>query len=239
MCKILNRAINLKKNKVSFLTTIFSNNSEYLNDFFDSLKNQTFKDFDVIVVNDGYEKFDVIKKKYEQYLNIIEIKYSNTPAKHREQGVNFCIESHYEILIFGDSDDYFADNRVEKSIQLLKRNEIVFNDLNLFDNRGVYEEKYISNRLNNYDVIDFQFLKDKNVLGMSNTALKLKNISKVTFDPKITAVDWFFFKSLLSKGLKAIFTNETVSYYRQHGNNLVGLNREGDMYYLWWEKKKN
>ena len=64
LCKILNRAINLK-NKVSFLTTIFSNNSEYLNDF-DSLKNQTFKDFDVIVVNDGYEKFDVIKK-YEQY----------------------------------------------------------------------------------------------------------------------------------------------------------------------------
>ena len=228
----------LKKSKISFLTTIFPNNSEYLYDFFESLKVQTFKDFDVVVVNDGYERFCDIKKKYNKYLNIIEIKYSNNPAKNREQGVNFCINSNYEILIFGDSDDYFADNRVEKSIELLKNNEIVFNDLNLFDINGVYEKKYISNRLSNNDIIDFEFIKDKNVLGMSNTALKLKNVSNVKFNSKIIAVDWFFFKNLLSKGLKAIFTNQTVSYYRQHKNNLVGLNREGDMYYLWWEKRK-
>ena len=237
--QIISKVINLKKSKVAFLTTIFPNKDEYLDNFFDSLKNQTFKDFDVIVVNDNYEDFDNIRKKYKQYLNLIEIKYSNTPAKNREQGINFCIDSNYEILIFGDSDDYFGYNRVEKSIELLKNNEIVFNDLNLFNNDGVYEKKYISNRLNNYDVIDFEFIKDKNVLGMSNTAVKLKNISKVAFDPKLIAVDWFFFKNLLSKGLKAIFTNETVSYYRQYRKNLVGLNKEGDMYYLWWEKKNN
>ncbi len=230
---------NSKQNKVSFLTTVFSNNSQYLNNFFESLKTQTFKDFDVVVVNDGYEKFEDIKKKYEQSLNIIEIKYLNTPAKNRERGVNFCIDSKYETIIFGDSDDYFANNRVEKSIELLKNNDIVVNDLNLFDDKGVYEEKYMSHRLNNYDVIDIEFIKDKNIFGMSNTALKLKDVSKVSFDPEIAAVDWYFFRNLLTKGLKAMFTNETVSYYRQHENNMVGLNREGDMYYLWWEKKNS
>ena len=54
--------INLKKSKVAFLTTIFPNKDEYLDNFFDSLKNQTFKDFDVIIVNDNYEDFDNIKK---------------------------------------------------------------------------------------------------------------------------------------------------------------------------------
>ena len=229
----------MKQSKVSFLTTVFSSNSQYLTNFFDSLKNQTYKEFDVIVVNDGYKKFEEIKKKYDENLNIIEIQYSNTPAKNKERGVNFCIDSKYENLIFGDSDDYFADNRIEKSIELLKSNDIVVNDLNLFDSRGVYEKKYISNRLNNFDVVDIEFIKDKNIFGMSNTALKLKNIPKVVFDSKAVAVDWYFFKDLLSRGLKAIFTNDTVSYYRQHGNNSLGLNKEGDRYYLWWEKKKN
>lgn len=233
------KVINLKKSKISFLTSVFPNNSQYLYNFFDSLKNQTCKDFDVIVINDGYKKFNDIKKKYDQSLNIIEIQYSNTPAKNKEKGVNFCIESKYENLIFGDSDDYFAENRVEKSIELLKSNDIVVNDLNLFDNKGVYEKKYISNRLNNFDVINVEFIKDKNIFGMSNTAIKLKNISKVEFDLKTVAVDWYFFRDLLTRGLKAIFTNETVSYYRQHENNSVGLNKEGDKYYLWWEKKKN
>ena len=71
--QIISKVINLKKSKVAFLTTIFPNNDEYLDNFFDSLKNQTFKDFDVIIVNDNYEDFDNIRKKYKQSLNLIEI----------------------------------------------------------------------------------------------------------------------------------------------------------------------
>ena len=86
-------------------------------------------------------------------------------------------------------------------------------------------------------MVDLEFIKDKNIFGMTNTAIKLENICKVTFDDKIVAVDWFFFKKILKKGLKAVFTNETVSFYRQHENNSVGLCSENNKYYLWGEKK--
>ena len=71
---------------------------------------------------------------------------------------------------------------------------------------------------------------------MSNTAINLKKLTKVFFDDKIIAVDWYFFKRLLEKGLKAIFTNETITYYRQHEKNTIGLSIKKNTYKLWWEK---
>lgn len=223
--------------KIAFFSTIFPMNEEYLFDFFNSLENQTHKDFNLIIINDGYKNFEKIKTVYAQTLNIIELQHSNTPAKNREYGINYCIENDYEILIFGDSDDYFAENRVTKSLELLKNYDIVVNDLSLFDENGIYEEKYISHRVNNLSPIDLEFIKDKNIFGMTNTALKLKNIKKVNFEDTIVAVDWYFFQNMLTQGLKALFTNETISYYRQYENNTVGLSVENNTYYLWWEKR--
>ena len=229
--------IDLKLNKVSFLTTVYPMNEKYLYDFFNSLKNQTCQNFDVVVINDGYKKFDKIKNDHNQNLNIIEIPCSSTPAKNREYGINYCIDQKYEILIFGDSDDYFQNNRIQKSLELLKKTDVVVNDLSLFNNKGIYEKKYLSKRLNNLDVINFQYIKDKNIFGLTNTALKLKNIKKVVFEDEIVAVDWYFFQKILKQGFKAIFTNETISYYRQYENNSVGLSAENNKYYLWWEKR--
>ena len=118
----------------------------------------------------------------------------------------------------------------------MNKTDVVVNDLSLFNNNGVYEKKYISNRLNNLDVINPEFINDKNIFGMSNTAIKLKNIKKVSFNDNIIAVDWYFFKAILKQGLQAVFTNETESFYRQHENNMVGLRVRNNKHYLWWEK---
>ena len=228
--------IDLKLNKVSFLTTVFPKNEKYLYDFFNSLKNQTYQNFDIVVINDGYKKFDKIKDDYSQNLNIIEVRYSNTPAKNKEYGINYCIDQKYDVLIFGDSDDYFQNNRVKKSLEFLNEADVVVNDLSLFNKNGVFKKNYMSHRINNLDIIDIEFIKDKNIFGMSNTAVKLKNLPKVLFDDKIIAVDWYFFKRLLEKGSKAIFTNEIITYYRQHEKNTIGLSAKKNIYKLWWEK---
>lgn len=222
-------------NKIAFLTVVFPKNEIFLESFFNSLCSQTYKDFDLVIVNDNFKNFNNYKNLYSN-LNIIEINSNNSPAKNREKGINYCIERKYDILVFGDSDDYFKINRIEKSLELLKKADVVVNDLSLFDAKGIYEEKYLSKRLKNLDVVDPKFIEDKNIFGMSNTAVKLESIRKVTFDDKIIAVDWFFFKKILNQGCKAIFTNETESFYRQHKNNTLGLFIKNNKYHLWWEK---
>ena len=127
----------MKKKKIAFLTTIFPMEKSYLIDFFDSLLKQTFKKVDIIVVNDGFSNFDDISKQYSSELNIIELKYLNTPAKNREYGINYCIEKGYDVLVFGDSDDCFKENRIEKSLELLEDKQILVNDLTLLNENGI------------------------------------------------------------------------------------------------------
>ena len=221
---------------VAFLTTIFPMEGQFLIDFFDSLSGQTYDNFDVIVVNDGYDNFYDVKMKY-QNLSIIELPYSDTPAKNREYGINYCIKRKYDILIFGDSDDYFSNNRVELSLNMLNSNDIVVNDVSLFSDRGVYETMYISNRLSDNSKVNYSYIKNKNIFGLSNTALKINILSKVSFDKDLVAVDWYLYKGLLKNGCKAIFTNKAITYYRQHKDNTIGLQAVKGKYYLWWEQR--
>ena len=223
-------------NKVAFLTIVFPENEEFLKPFFNSLSAQTFKNFDLVIVNDNFKNLNFYINLYSN-LNIININSSNTPAKNREVGINYCLEKNYDILVFGDSDDYFKDNRIEKLLEFLIKADVVVNDLSLFDYNGIYEKNYLSNRVKNLDVIDFEFIKDKNIFGMTNTAVRLKGIERVSFSEEIISVDWYFFKRMLRKGCKAIFTNETESFYRQHKNNTAGLSVKNNKYYLWWETK--
>ena len=67
-------------NDIVLVTTIFDASIKYLDDFFKSLEIQSENKFDVLVVNDGVEKFDLFKNKFSD-LNIIEFNCSKSPAK--------------------------------------------------------------------------------------------------------------------------------------------------------------
>lgn len=219
----------LEKSKIAFFTVVFPKNEKFLLNFFNSLNDQSYKKFDLVVVNDGIENFQNYKNNFTN-LNIIDINLSCSRVKNREAGINYCIENCYDILIFGDSDDYFEFNRVEKSLELLKNNDIVVNDLTLFDESGIYQKMYLSNRLKNYQKIDFEFIKNKNIFGLSNTAIKLENLTNFNFPDDLIALDWFIFSKLLIEGKRAIFTNKTVSYYRQHELNTIGMKQSNEKF---------
>ena len=222
--------------KVAFLTTIFPTEELFLLDFLNSISKQTYKNFDLIIINDGYDNFHNIKIKYKN-LSIIELPYSSTPAKNREYGINYCIDKKYNILIFGDSDDYFSNNRVELLLSMLKDNEIVVNDVSLFDDNGVYETMYISNRIDDGSKVSYNYIKNKNIFGLSNTAVRVNILNRVKFDKDMVAIDWFLYKELLKKGCIAMFTNKAITYYRQHADNTIGLQAVKGKYYLWWEQE--
>jgi hypothetical protein len=207
---------------IAFLTTIFPQNEKFLKSFFNSLYTQTYKDFDLIIVNDNFNNLNNYKDLYPN-LTIVNINSFDTPAKNREVGINYCIENNYDILIFGDSDDYFQNDRIEKSIKILNQADIVVNDFSLFNEKTVYNQKYLSNRVKNHQIIKFEFIKNKNIFGFSNSAMRIFKQKKILIPNDLVAVDWYIFSRFLLKGLKAVFTNETISFYRQYEQNIIGL----------------
>lgn len=213
----------MKQKKIAVLTTVFPSVIEFLPDFFKSLENQTVSEFDVLVVNDGMAHFESLVEAWPK-LTIVELKAGSSIAKNREIGINTALELNYEVLIFGDSDDYFSPNRIAVCLTYLQTYAIVVNDLSLVEGKQIVKEKYISTRLRNQFEITLDDIWDKNFMGLSNTAINLEGTSKVKFDPVLIAVDWYFFSSLLLEKKSAIFVNEAVTYYRQYPGNTIGLN---------------
>lgn len=211
--------------KTVFLTTIFPASEKYLDDFFVSLQNQNYKDFDILVVNDGIYKFNSYIKRYYD-LNIIEIISEQSPAKNREAGIKKALQLGYQYIIFGDSDDYFSKNRVKNSLNALRENVLVVNDLVLFNNEDKIEG-FLSKCIKTTDY-QLEQIYNSNVFGFSNIAIQSKIIDpSFYFDEDLIAVDWYFITIiLLNQKCKMQFLSDVQTYYRQHDSNTIGMSRQ-------------
>ncbi|MCL6272034.1 glycosyltransferase [Sansalvadorimonas sp. 2012CJ34-2] len=208
--------------KIAFITTVFPSISQYMGGFFSSLMNQTYNDFDIVIVNDGLEDVGLsIPNALKQRVMILEP--GTSPVKNREILLNHTKKQGYDIAIWGDADDLFYPNRVEASVNGLKGNDIYVNELQTFG--STKEIDFVGTRLKNKTRIEHGYILDKNLFGMTNTAMRLKLIEDDFVFADVVAADWYLFSRLLSNGARAIYSNETKSHYRQHCENLVGSGR--------------
>ena len=117
---------------------------------------------------------------------------------------------------------FLSENRISESVRLLSSYDIVVNDLSLYSNGNIIE-KYLSKRINSNSKIDIDFILNKNIFGFSNTAMKLNIIDDVSLPKNLIAVDWYFFSILLLSTNNIVFTNNILTYYRQHEYNTIGI----------------
>lgn len=213
----------IDKSDVVVLTTIFDLEWTIAYDFFNSLNEQDFKEFDIFVVNDGFDKLDKIKEIFSK-LTIIETVATNSIAKNREKLVNYAI-AHYKVAVFCDFDDYFSANRVSLSISKLRQCDIIFNDVSLFRNNKITQKNRFSNDLVDGDIISLDDIIQKNYLGFSNAAINVGSFKEVKFDFDVSliAVDWYFFSLLILHCGMAQFTNKSLTFYRQHDSNIADI----------------
>ena len=98
--------------KVSIIVPVY-NVEEYLEKCLDSLINQTFKDIEIIIVNDGSpdNSEKIINKYIEKYHNIKYLKKKNGGlSSARNYGIK---HAKGEYILFIDSDDYIENNMTE------------------------------------------------------------------------------------------------------------------------------
>ena len=117
--------------KFSIIIPVY-NVEEYIKDCLESVKKQTFKDYEVIVVNDGTKdkSMDIVKNYDVKVINQENQGLSgarNTGAK----------EAKGEYIIFLDSDDWIENNLLEELSKALEDNP----DLVRFQIREVFEKK--------------------------------------------------------------------------------------------------
>jgi len=104
--------------KVSIIIPVY-NSEKYLRHCLDSITNQSFKDFEVIAINDGSTDSSLnILNEYKNILNIKILSQKNMGvAKAREIGIK---NSTSPYITFIDSDDYIDNDYLEKLVYTLE-----------------------------------------------------------------------------------------------------------------------
>ena len=209
-----------------FLTVVYPKALPYLSDVCKSAKLQTRQDFDILVVNDGCDN-ESIKAALPE-LNVIIINAAGGFSANRIQGIEYARTHNYEYLLFCDADDTFSPVRYEHTIEEFahKEADIIVCNLNIVDEQlNILIKDYFSKEIPQSCWIDADFIQDKNIFGMSNTAIRLSALHHPINIPEMPIVDWYLFTSLLHDGLKAWYTEEALVDYRQYSNNMIGINK--------------
>ena len=212
------------KNSICLFTVIYPGCEPWLPRFFESVAGQTRDDFDLMILNDGVTDAGNLIPPAPHRFQLIPVQ--GTTAKVRQQGIDLLMESDYKKIIFADADDYFSENRIEKSAEALETADIYVNDLTSVDeDENLIQKNYFSSRLGNQYEIEPDFILRKNIMGLGNSAVRKTGLRKINIPDNTIAIDWLIFTDMLLRGCSAIFNSECVTFYRQHDKNTAGFKK--------------
>jgi len=132
--------------KISVIIPVY-NVEKYLEKCLNSLLNQSLKNIEIIIINDGstdnsQKIIDNYQKKYE---NIVAIKDTNHGQGYaRNKGIQI---SNSKYIMFLDSDDTLEENILEIMYNTIEKNksDIVVCDINkIINNKNVYFKNYLN-----------------------------------------------------------------------------------------------
>ncbi|MGL5479569.1 MAG: bifunctional glycosyltransferase/CDP-glycerol:glycerophosphate glycerophosphotransferase [Clostridium sp.] len=128
-----------KNIKVSVVVPIY-NVEEYLEECLDSLVNQTLKEIEIIMVNDGStdRSGDIAKRYSEKYSNFIYIEKENGGLGHARNYAIPYVKGEY--MIFIDSDDYVSIDAYEKMYIRAEetKSDVVIGNVKRFNSKGSF-----------------------------------------------------------------------------------------------------
>ena len=200
--------------------TIYPGIEKFLENYLESLNDQTLKNFDLLLLNHGYNNQI---NKYTLRTTVLDVEENLTPNQVRAYGIEYAIKNSYDRLIFTDSDDYYSSNYVECINEALKKYDFAYCNIIPVKN-GVFLNDYnfiIQNKTRDYkDIIEY------NYIGLGSSGLNINRIKNIKIPNKIIALDWWLYTIMLLNGSKGIFTKKAINFYNQHSSNIVGLQKE-------------
>ncbi|OOM79443.1 glycosyltransferase [Clostridium sp. BL-8] len=201
------------------------NGGKYLAQMLESVYNQTFKDFEIVIVNDGSNdnSEEIIFNYLEKHSNIKYLKQENKGQAEARNKALGQIRGKYTLFL--DADDFIEFDMLEK---MYNKSEINFADIAICAYKKVYDfeckdrEKIVfdSNENRIYTNVEvMEMMLDGKVQGyLCNKMFLSKNIleNEMHFEKGRIIEDLLPVFKLVSTAQRIIFINEPLYNYRQH-----------------------
>ena len=211
------------------------NGEKFVGEQIDSILNQTYKKFNLIISDDKSD--DDTKKILEEYAkkdNRIKLFFQENRLGVVKNFEFLLKQVTSPIYMLSDQDDYWLPNKVEKSVECLKKNnsDFVFGDLEVVDSNlnTIYPSfgdfMLLNKKINKYiDSYKFNYLY--NCVTGCTVLGKSEYINKILPFPTYSkyCIHDYWLGIMMGIYGKVSYIPEKYIKYRQHGNNVVGTNK--------------
>lgn len=223
-----------KQPLVSIVTPVY-NAERFLKDTISSVQDQTYQNWEWLLVDDGSSdgSVEIIKKaqKADKRIKLIVLPENAGAAKARNTGVD---ASSGVFLAFQDADDLWHPEKLAKQVEFMQGKDVAFSFTGYEfagaegkpNGKKVYVPENLTYKqaLKNTTISTITVMFDMNKLSKSDIYM-----------PNIRSEDTATWWNILRKGYVAYGLNEVLSYYRrsdatQSANKLVAAHRTWRLY---------
>jgi glycosyltransferase involved in cell wall biosynthesis len=210
------------------------NHEKYISEAIDSVLNQSFKDFELIIIDDCSKdnSQQVIEsyRKMDERIRTVFHKENMGIAKTLNDGIN---EAKGRFIAFINSDDVWIHSKLEKQLAILKNDEslIVWSEGEIINAKSVpigetwTQIMLASNQKKSGNI--FEELVFDNFIFPSSLIFKREYVKNVQFDEQLKYQNDGKFAVGLAKKYQFFFIEEPLAKYRIHGKNAILSDKEG------------
>ena len=201
------------------------NGAKYIKEAIQSVLNQTFIDFELIIVNDGStdESAEIVCSFSDKRIRFFE----NETNKGIVFTRNFAIEkSCGKYIAIFDCDDIMLPEKLQKQVDFLEQNSnfaMVGSSIEMIDERSVSIGKHIYN-------IPVELLKTRlffdNYFAQSSMLIRRDVLKKYFYDENFLQAEDYFLWSQIAQNHKIANLEEILIKYRVHNQSISNTKQE-------------
>ncbi len=192
--------------KVSVVMPVYNTPDEVLKEAVESILNQTYKDFELLIINNGScsDITTVIDKYSDSRIKYYEIKENHGVAAARNLGIEKMSGEYYAVM---DSDDIASPDRLEKQVQIFEAEPDVLLCASWFKR---FPEEVVVKAPLKPGLLDF--LK-RDFLGHSTVMIRIGNKKEFLYKEEYEVCDDIeLYSRLIMKGRFYVIPEALVNY---------------------------
>lgn len=193
------------------------NGEKYLSEAIESILNQTFKDFEFLIINDGStDSSREIILSYDDYrIKLIENDNNIGLTKSLNKGVDIACGKYIARM---DADDISMPERLEKQVDFMENHEdiaVCGSWFSVIDDKGNILSE-VKTQIN-HEFLFFE-LFFKNPIGHATTIMRKSVIEHIgRYDPDyVVTQDYYLWFRIIESGYKIHNIDRVLIYYRKH-----------------------
>ena len=223
---------------VSIIVPVY-NSEKFIEDTINTVKQQTYKKWELILVNDcSTDNSKKIIKKYveeDERIKLINLEKNSGAAIARNTGID---NAKGRYIAFLDADDLWNKEKLEKQIKFMKDNdyEFTYTSYEFANEYGIPNGKKVIAK----KVLNYKYILKNNIISTITVMFDIEKIDKELIKmPNIQYVEdtatWW---KILRNGHTAYGISDLYSYYRRTPKS-NSVNKFRTQKFLWRVYRKN